>query len=209
MIRNPQSNPTHTRTYNREDSHGRLSESGSAQAAAAAPTLCGQTLYRLPGLGATLLKAWRPGFWVLWGERLLVYESRAAYEQSKAASSSSSSSPSAKKQVALVDEGLLAGELKYKDYGARFGSLHHFTLEERRDGATSTVIKFASTDRSALAFLRDALQARLSEAVKRRLDYAVKVVGSAGPRQTIIDNLVMKERTASAAAAAAAGADRS
>lgn len=46
------------------------------------------------------------------------------------------SSPSLlKKQVALV-EGLLVGELKYKDYGGKHGRLHHFTLEARRDGAT-------------------------------------------------------------------------
>lgn len=158
--------------------------------------MCGESLYRLPGLASAVLKAWQSGFWVLRGEWLLVYESRAAYEQSKA----SSSSPSlVKKQLTLADEGLVIGAVKYKDYGAHFGSLHHFTVEARRDGAATSAIKFANTDRNALVFLRDALQARLSEAVKRRLDYTVKVVGSAGPRQTIIDTLVMKERTAAAA----------
>lgn len=144
---------------------------------------------------------------MLRGERLLVYESRAAYEQSKASSSSSSL---VKKQLTLADEGLTAGEVKYKDYGANFGPLYHFTVEARRDGTISTVIKFANTERGALVSLRDTLQARLSEAVKRRLDYTVKVVGTAGPRQTIIDNLIMKERTASAVAAAvaAAGSER-
>lgn len=133
--------PTHI--SNREDSHGRLSESGGgvlqqgSSQQAAAPTLCGQALYRLPGLASALFKEWKPGFWVLKGEKLLLFESKAAYEQSKLPGSAAASSSSSllKQQVPLA-EGLVVGELKYKEYGPKFGALHHFTVDNRRDGAT-------------------------------------------------------------------------
>ena len=40
------------------------------------------------------------------------------------------------------------------------------------------------------------LKARLQEEIRKRIEYAVKVVSRANDRQKIIDGVVMKERTA-------------
>jgi hypothetical protein len=155
----------------------------------------------LPSLASALFKEWQRGFWVLRAEKLMVFESKEAYEAFK----KHGAPPSLLKKRVQLAEGLQLTPIKFKDYGATFGRLHYFALEQLHHGATSMVLKFASDERGGVAFLHNALEARLAEAVKRRIDYAVKVVGSAGPRQRIIDEVVMKERTRMAAEGALGG----
>ena len=162
-------------------------------------TTSGTALVRQGGLSLMFSKDWQPCFWVLRANKLLLFESEAAWARNP--------ETALPKKSILLTEGLSVSPLKYKDYGGKHGPLHYFALEESMDGKVAVAAKFAATDRDALAVLHDGLDAHIKEETKRRLDYSVMVLKSSTVRERIIETVIMKEhvRASEVATASAAG----
>jgi hypothetical protein len=149
----------------------------------------GECLARI-SVRTLFVKDWKPCYWVIRKDRLWLFRNQADYEHSPAGTGM-------KKEVP-IRENLTIGDIKYKSYSG-FGGLHHFTVDEVVDGSTSTVVKFASTKREEIIEVHSALVQRLQDEKMRRLDYAVRAVGTSQARQVVVDEEVMRETTRKAA----------
>lgn len=161
--------------------------------------LSGRALVRHGAWSLLLRKDWQPCFWVLRGDKLLVFERQADYTDGAG---------SGAQKVLPLTERLVLSPLKHKDYGRPTGPLHYFALEESLGGKAgmTPLLEFASAELEPVGRLHAALEGHLREVVRRRIAYANKVVGNAATREKIVQGVVMKEHATRSAAVVAAAA---